>query len=183
MYSKPFWVFQSTHPCGVRQQVHFTKVSKYTCFNPRTPVGCDAYNVSFLLGALKFQSTHPCGVRLLKQLDGFMKIFGFNPRTPVGCDNSYNGYYCDLHHVSIHAPLWGATQPGPPPQTPSDCFNPRTPVGCDSTCATQTLWSSVSIHAPLWGATDVLGPDDLVDAGFNPRTPVGCDMLSLKLSL
>ena len=34
-------MFQSTHPCGVRQSGYRTATSR-TCFNPRTRVGCDA---------------------------------------------------------------------------------------------------------------------------------------------
>ena len=59
--------------------------SKMTiCFNPRTRVGCDVKgrkNKDYF----EFQSTHPCGVRLNKAFD---RVIG---------------------HVSIHAPVWGAT--------------------------------------------------------------------------
>ena len=59
-----------------------------------------------------------------------MPMLSFNSRTHMGCD-------CNTHsrstgrHVSIHAPIWGATSAG------------------DS----ERMITIVSIHAPIWGAT------------------------------
>ena len=79
----------------------------WRCFNPRTRVGCDMdRNLRSLLDL--FQSTHPCGVRL-------------TVTPPAG-----------VSHVSIHAPVWGAT------------FSASQKV---------TQAELVSIHAPVWGAT------------------------------
>ena len=98
-------LFQSTHPCGVRQSIESVK-AYYQSFNPRTRVGCDKRGLLYLIGLVVsihapvwgatafrqffftskgFQSTHPCGVRLkgITRLDGA--------------------------EVSIHAPVWGAT--------------------------------------------------------------------------
>ncbi len=74
-------VFQSTHPCGVRQKTK-TEMELSACFNPRTRVGCDALkSSSHSCGA--FQSTHPCGVRLLTT--AIWSYWAcFNPRTRVG---------------------------------------------------------------------------------------------------
>ena len=57
-------LFQSTHPCGVRQSEH---------------VLCVVIRI--------FQSTHPCGVRHRQSITG-IKYDYFNPRTHVGCDGS-----------------------------------------------------------------------------------------------
>ena len=76
--------------------------------------------------------------------------------------------------VSIHAPVWGATNNFPmliPPtkfqsthpcgvrrmpsafNSPLVCFNPRTRVGCDQFAVQVSRFVRVSIHAPVWGAT------------------------------
>ena len=120
-------VFQSTHPCGVRQRK--LRVLRGTrCFNPRTRVGCDL-NVANVRYWRKFQSTHPCGVRRT-EWSAKRNGQGFNPRTRVGCDWLNSCMKTDSI-VSIHAPVWGATEV---------CI--RCPMGFN-----------VSIHAPVWGAT------------------------------
>ena len=78
---------------------------------------------------MMFQSTHPCGVRLVSLA---------NP--------------CYDYGVSIHAPVWGATQrKTDAPATAG--FNPRTRVGCDHWLVFFFRLLQVSIHAPVWGAT------------------------------
>ena len=77
----------------------------------------------------QFQSTHPCGVRLGCLPKNFYRL-GFNPRTRVGCDIQVGDTIFNAD-VSIHAPVWGAT-------------NHHT-FTCPDSC--------VSIHAPVWGAT------------------------------
>ena len=103
-------------------------------FNPRTRVGCDAYCISTWIVLPSFQSTHPRGVR---------RFWRWRRR---------HG-----HHVSIHAPAWGATRP--------DRQKRRQP--------------GVSIHAPAWGATDTRTPVSTATHCFNPRTRVGCDVPEL----
>ena len=122
------------------------------CFNPRTRVGCDYYRIATVAKGM-FQSTHPCGVRhLVKGSTGFAT-------------------------VSIHAPVWGATQVGGFLWR-KQCFNPRTRVGCDRQIRRSVCGWAVSIHAPVWGATNV--PTFRREAGgFNPRTRVGCDVNKL----
>ena len=97
-------------------------------FNPRTRVGCDRQPATKHALYL-FQSTHPCGVRppIYANQHGHV---GFNPRTRVGCDNGRVYRTTDVM-VSIHAPVWGATD--------------------DLEMAKQA--DAVSIHAPVWGAT------------------------------
>ncbi len=119
-----------------------------------------------------FQSTRPCGARPPDA--GYMAdLQGFNPRARVGRDKRA---CCQLLavNVSIHAPVWGATQKtecisrvllfqstrpcgarlrhsvarhGWP------CFNPRARVGRDATHSESKPDIKVSIHAPVWGAT------------------------------
>ena len=127
-------IFQSTHPSGVRRQrgqhpIQRRKISihapqwgatgnrqrhdpDHPHFNPRTPVGCDPP-----------RPAPRCGSPY------------FNPRTPVGCDPPLAStpepvkefqsthpsgvrrgrHRVRPHHdpISIHAPQWGATAPGP----------------------------------------------------------------------
>ena len=128
---------------------------QYEClsyFNPRTRMGCD-YQVHFLsLGNNLFQSTHPYGVRRVKNDNCLKSIlfqsthpYGVRPRSPAVLEpllsfQSTHPYgvrrigaklqsYC--RHISIHAPVWGATVIQ---------LNRR-------------LLFSISIHAPVWGAT------------------------------
>ena len=81
-----------------------------------------------------------------------MPMLSFNSRTHMGCD-------CNTHsrstgrHVSIHAPIWGATE---------------------IRRSGQTARERVSIHAPIWGATWRKYTVILLFC-FNSRTHMGCD--------
>ena len=77
--------FQSTHPCGVRQDARSKSKACHRCFNPRTRVGCDQ-----------------------RRKRTIRSRSGFNPRTRVGCDGASCPAYSPVL-VSIHAPVWGAT--------------------------------------------------------------------------
>ena len=79
-------MFQSTHPCGVRLRMRIYKEIPLT-FQSTHPCGVRRYSNSSTFPILLFQSTHPCGVRL---------------------DDLYT--IADNIHVSIHAPLRGATK-------------------------------------------------------------------------
>ena len=80
-------------------------------------------------GALQFQSTHPRGVRLtVREL--VVKLVLFQSTHPRGVRRFRRWRWGHGHHVSIHAPAWGATQR-----------------------AAVCHLSNVSIHAPAWGAT------------------------------
>ena len=123
--------------------------------------------------AVMFQSTHPCGVR--RYLCRYArKAWRFNPRTRVGCDEGLDDVTAKMR-VSIHAPVWGATEAMPlidakymfqsthpcgvrlcfaPNALAVSRFNPRTRVGCDGhEFGDLFLSNEVSIHAPVWGAT------------------------------
>ena len=89
-----FLVFQSTHPCGVRQQYEWLR--RY-CF--------------------EFQSTHPCGVRLdPRWWCGMDRQF----QSTHPCGVRLPGFDDPLLHppVSIHAPLRGATPRSLPGMAP-----------------------------------------------------------------
>ena len=75
-------------------------------FNPRTRVGCDLSKNQVIVNFL-FQSTHPCGVRPICSPCQY-DMARFNPRTRVGCDNAASSSQAG-GVVSIHAPVWGAT--------------------------------------------------------------------------
>ena len=141
--------FQSTHPCGVR---HHPQSSLAHCHRFQSTHPCGVRRRYALLSILnsKFQSTHPCGVRqwlLLMQL--WQPVFQSTHPCGVRLTLTTN---LGSAKVSIHAPVWGATQD----------------------YEIHGLSYSVSIHAPVWGATQ---SDGVVwsKAGFNPRTRVGCD--------
>ena len=167
--------FQSTHPCGVRHLVIRTREM-----------------------ALMFQSTHPCGVR--RQQIGAIRsaLLRFNPRTRAGCDTCQELLFGHPVHVSIHAPVRGATRFDGGRTAPHTRFNPRTRAGCDSREAI-TAWEGkgfqsthpcgvrqevdaggggvgdVSIHAPVRGATRQARRVGSCRFCFNPRTRAGCD--------
>ena len=99
--------FQSTHPYGVRQSNHCLTVFQ-NLFQSTHPYGVRRLWRTKLIMTWLFQSTHPYGVRQF---------------VAVGC-----------HHdviISIHAPVWGATD-----------WN-------EELLAKELI----SIHAPVWGAT------------------------------
>ena len=186
-------MFQSTHPCGVRPPVAINFVAIFVSIH--APVWGATYYKNYRPKRSKFQSTHPCGVRL-PSCCGADYHSTFQSTHPCGVRPLTNPHYCGdnlfqsthpcgvrpkalylgdtVTHVSIHAPVWGAT----------DsfyegfyfrCFNPRTRVGCDTRLAwiPRTVWfqsthpcgvrrvgfdwlatgNGVSIHAPVWGAT------------------------------
>ena len=58
-----FFLFQSTHPRGVRLGSLCFYYGCFAYFNPRTHVGCDLIAFGIGLQVVKFQSTHPRGVR------------------------------------------------------------------------------------------------------------------------
>ena len=125
------WAFQSTRPCGARPWAATATCRLSRSFNPRARVGRDALKHPMLFPALQFQSTRPCGARPAQRPQRR------HPR-----------------HVSIHAPVWGATGPAR-----------RGGQG-----------RRVSIHAPVWGATIRSRGLARKSWRFNPRARVGRDL-------
>ena len=99
-------VFQSTHPCGVRLSARLAVSQAFVSIH--APVWGATDNVNNRRYSIKFQSTHPCGVRLGWIISDCAKVC-FNPRTRVGCD-PFLVCLPIFDRVSIHAPVWGATQ-------------------------------------------------------------------------
>ena len=126
------------------------------CFNPRSRVGSDRWDApqrysprvsihapvwgatrwatSWPTATASFNPRSPCGERP-DQTDTVNYPDGFNPRSRVGSDEDEVGGGTALIVVSIHAPVWGAT----------DTFK------------SLGLGVGVSIHAPVWGATPAVG--------------------------
>ncbi len=121
-------------------------------FNPRALVGRDVKSCGATASGVMFQSTRPCGARLAypctclptcsfnpralvgrdrEECPRRRRCACFNPRALVGRDKARGFQVLEVLRVSIHAPLWGATE------------NPEHEI----------LYQRVSIHAPLWGAT------------------------------
>ena len=100
----------------------------------------------------------------------------FNPRAHVGRDTPYAVLGCGTHHVSIHAPTWGATSFILSSTSLRILFQSTRPRGARQECCEAAFeklqfqstrprgarqfigfwpWCKrpVSIHAPTWGAT------------------------------
>ncbi len=122
--------FQSTHPCGVRQQL-----------------------AAALCVGRGFQSTHPCGVRL-DRTPVHSAARRVSIHAPLRGATLPGLWVKRRANVSIHAPLRGATGGQRRSTESTRSFNPRTPAGCDPTLGGGGGFRiSVSIHAPLRGAT------------------------------
>jgi len=121
------------------------------CFNPRTPAGCDMVSSVHSSVYFGFNPRTPAGCD--DHCFRHRRLFGcFNPRTPAGCDLTYSSS-SPRPHVSIHAPLRGAT---------NVFVNVVIIFVFQSThpCGVRLLsnvkfrfYLIVSIHAPLRGAT------------------------------
>ena len=125
---KRYVEFQSTLPYGER---HLFACNSYfwVLFQSTLPYG-ERLSVSIAThNKLEFQSTLPYGERQHRfAIQRFRQ--SFNPRSRMGSDKC--GCCCArIKEVSIHAPVWGAT---------------------DLTILLDHS-SLVSIHAPVWGAT------------------------------
>ena len=118
-------------------------------FNPRPRVGGDAVGSLLLLAASSFNPRPRVGGDLPERVLP-TSVKRFNPRPRVGGDP-------ELHrrnlqdHVSIHAPVWGATRPG----------------------LNLSAGDSVSIHAPVWGATLSTSNNSVARMLFQSTPPCG----------
>ena len=88
--SPPF-LFQSTHPCGVRPCPPDLKAVSYR-FQSTHPCGVRLCGLLARFYPASFQSTHPCGVRPYSNLSITCSQKCFNPRTRVGCDPCIGTY-------------------------------------------------------------------------------------------
>ena len=138
--------FQSTSPCGEQPQT--------SCFAVR----CRPY---------LFQSTSPCGEQPRMWTARIRTGRHFNPHPRVG-SNFYVPLSLSLHaDISIHIPVWGATEHHPVPHRQRTHISIHIPVWG----ATLTREASrdgrfyISIHIPVWGATSAR-------IAFRPQRPL-----------
>ena len=101
------YMFQPTHPCGVRLIGcgRFGVVGMR--FNPRTPAGCDAAGVPYAFVAVV--STHAPLRGATRDNPRSADVFGVSTHAPL---RGATGCQLHLNHdlaVSTHAPLRGAT--------------------------------------------------------------------------
>ena len=77
--------------------------------------------------------------------------------------------------ISIHAPMWGATETREQRGQFGRSISIHAPMwGATILKMIENRESRISIHAPMWGATWPLKVG-LLRLHFNPRTHVGCD--------
>ena len=84
---------------------------RHKSFNPRTLVGCDWRPCWAFPSASRFQSTHPRGVRRRTCQPQICRRL-FQSTHPRGVRLPVMRRRFQPHHVSIHAPAWGATSCG-----------------------------------------------------------------------
>ncbi len=189
------WLFQSTHPSGVRR-AHGRPEPGRRCISIHAPQWGATPKKRYFYYMTEFQSTHPSGVRPVTVIDAMMDGL-FQSTHPSGVR-----LFAFCHGPSLVS-VFQSTHPSGVRRydtelrpCPAD-FNPRTPVGCDFLLGVFIVADIViSIHAPQWGATSGeiwigtytvfqsthpsgVRPCPLhtlpASANFNPRTPVGCD--------
>ena len=126
----PFYLFQSTHPRGVRRRATLMR-SKQESFNPRTREGCDKDRHRVLL--FRDVSIHAPARGATDGLESANKHWQVSIHAPArGATPCFN-QPTKNYYVSIHAPARGATL------TEEEKAKAR----------------EVSIHAPARGATIV----------------------------
>ena len=101
-------------------------------FNPRSRMGSDPVSQFPFVTPVLFQSTLPYGERRRLSKSAWLEKI-----------------------VSIHAPVWGATDKRRYVLDTVRGFNPRSRMGSDFPFCNPSPYPSVSIHAPVWGATAI----------------------------
>ncbi len=124
-------LFQFTLPCGERLlpsinlfnckvisihapvwgATYLTDFFFFRCrdFNSRSRVGSDKNTTYRTYANNIFQFTLPCGERLKKELDMILQAL-FQFTLPCGERRLFDYKVGIVKHISIHAPVWGATQ-------------------------------------------------------------------------
>jgi len=86
-HPRRMFMFQSTHPRGVRPRRSATGFVPAFCFNPRTRVGCDA-GFPAAASRITIVSIHaPAWGATISFVINYIRKHSFNPRTRVGCDS------------------------------------------------------------------------------------------------
>ena len=172
-YLLPIFMFQSTHPRGVRPHVPPLQVgsNRFQSTHPRgvRPGLSSSDSVNFQVSihaptrgataqetmsdaALLFQSTHPRGVRLGSSSQNKTNKM-FQSTHPRGVRRTEQMQFLKDLSVSIHAPTRGATQPYQHNHA-NRTFQSTHPRGVrpfTEKCCIKRI--NVSIHAPTRGAT------------------------------
>ena len=98
----------------------------------------------------------------------------FNPRSREGSDH-VDGRMDFRGHISIHAPVKGATCDQPSHRAKRGHFNPRSREGSDPIMSFFDPVIMISIHAPVKGATCLTCGRVFNSTYFNPRSREGSD--------
>ena len=144
-------MFQSTHPYGVRLNHAFIMKCLIERFNPRTRMGCDSSVVDAKPESKVFQSTHPYGVRQMLQM-----------------------YRLEFSPVSIHAPVWGATEMAYT-KIASREFQSTHPYGVRLDQAAVAALEAGFQSTHPYGVRLNCNKITELASSFNPRTRMGCD--------
>ena len=121
--------FQSTRPCGARLWIVVQPPVVWR-FQSTRPCGARHHRPQGMPQPGKFQSTRPCGARPPQGIDHY-PLPMFQSTRPCGARLDYPRIWWRIQHVSIHAPLRGATASFCAAQDLPNCFNPRAPAGRD----------------------------------------------------
>ena len=127
-----------------------------------------------------FQSTPPYGGRQLPLVLLF-RYRDVSIHAPVWGATDTNPIFWSEDEVSIHAPVWGATTLVMMMSWEMVGFNPRPRMGGDLIVV--AIWSSffpVSIHAPVWGAT-LDHPVSVYRLWFQSTPPYGGRLFACNL--
>ena len=179
----------------MRRRTTWTKPSKSTYFNPRTPRGVRQGHHWQTVSPLGFQSTHPARGATGRQIDfkipssisihapregcdgrrhcGAWASSNFNPRTPRGVRQGGGNSLRPLFLFQSTHPARGATPAALPgaDQPGISIHAPR--EGCDLSQFVDTTSRAISIHAPREGCDAVYAGTHRCHMNFNPRTPRG----------
>ena len=121
-------------------------------FNPRSHVGSDGIAVDEHQGE-RFQSTLPCGERRVNRWS-CVRRNRFQSTLPCGERLISDEHKNSVSSVSIHAPMWGATN-DPRFWAMTKNVSIHAPMwGATGNLFSNIFGLSVSIHAPMWGATE-----------------------------
>ena len=103
----PLWLFQSTHPHGVRPHIP-KQCADFSDVSIHAPAWGATYTIII---NIRFLSTHPHGVRLFIMSKNSLFTL-FQSTHPHGVRRCFATPQSASLAVSIHAPAWGATQGG-----------------------------------------------------------------------
>ena len=148
---EPVYEFQSTPPYGGRRVTNFNQV-RFIPFQSTPPYGGRPRCCQWYDWHRWFQSTPPYGGRH-QILGKYLILIKFQSTPPYGGRPPLSSSFFSSSAVSIHAPIWGATNKYILFDYIGEGFNPRPHMGGDGEIFAAYRPDKVSIHAPIWGAT------------------------------